>query len=81
MCMGRDVVEAVELAGVQLSWLRERGAAAGHFVVLAPTHDEEAVERGPYSRSEARLAFEAMSAALLSAARQQTARLRSLMPR
>jgi hypothetical protein len=77
-----DLVEGCELAGLQLSWLRQRGAGdAGHFIVMAGLNDPERTERGPMPRQHAMLVFEAMRSALIAAARQQTARLRTIIRR
>ena len=76
-----DTVEVCELAGVQLSWDRERGAAVGHYVTLRATDDARADRRGPYARKQARLEYDAMRAALFAAARQQKASLHHLVER
>ncbi len=77
-----DVVEHCELAGVQLTWLRQRAAGdAGHYVVLAANDEPSENARGPLGRQQAMLVFEAMRAALIEAARQQSARLKRIMRR
>jgi hypothetical protein len=75
-----DVVDECDVAGVQLVWLRERGAdQAGHVIVLEASDGAE--RHGPYERAQAKLVFESMRSALLAAARQQSARLRNIVRR
>lgn len=75
-----DVVDTCEIAGVTVTWLRERSSDGGHHVVMRPRDNVTTSNHGPFDRSEARLAYESMRAALLCAAQQQTARLRRIRP-
>ncbi len=79
-----DTVQRCEGAGVTLTWLRRRDQREGakHWLELKPQSDGEPAElRGPYRRAEAEARYDAMAAALLTAARQQRARLRAIMER
>jgi hypothetical protein len=76
-----DIVDSFALAGVQLSWLRERAGEIGHHVVLWPEDGSAPVRHGPFTRKQARMVFEAMQATLLAAARQQHAQLLKIVGR
>jgi hypothetical protein len=77
-----DTVETIELAGVELEWVRERGVDEGHYLMLrADDVEEPPLCRGPFARAAAHTMFEAMRDALHLAARQQSARLRKLVDR
>jgi len=77
-----DIVDFCELSGVQLHWLRERAAdEAAHYVTLEATGAQPPQRHGSYTRTQARVVFEAMRAALVAAARQQSTRLQRLVQR
>lgn len=69
-----EIVDKCELAGIRLTWRRERGNDAGHRVRIEPKSGKGATDHGPFQQSEAQVRYESMRAALQVAATQQNAR-------